>query len=122
MGAHEIPDEVRSELTGYLHLKLMATKEHKEVLEELPTVFRARIFRIVHRPIITKSYLLQGVSDALIDTLSVELKHELYMPARTPAFVLHLATTSLTPTFPSQFPIQFTLAGHGGGRAVPRRP
>lgn len=80
MHAHEIPLEVRGELTGYLHLKLMATKEHKEVLQELPSVFRARIFRLVYRPIILKSYLLVGASDAMIDTLACELQHELYMP------------------------------------------
>ena len=56
------------------------TEEHREVLEEFPPVFRARLFRHLYRPVIQQSYLLSGATDAFIDTLACELAIELFMP------------------------------------------
>ena len=65
---------------NYMMLKFEAREEHREVLEEFPPVFRARLFRHLYRPVIHRGYLLKGVSEAFIDMLACNLEVELFMP------------------------------------------
>ena len=50
------------------------------MLDQIPPVFRARIFRLMYRHVIERPYLLEGVSDGFIDSLACELSIDLFMP------------------------------------------
>ena len=54
------PQSICGDLKSYMLLKFNAREEHREVLEEFPPVFRARLFRHLYRPVIQQSYLLSG--------------------------------------------------------------
>lgn len=80
MDAHGLAEDVRRDLRSYMLLKFNAREEHEEIIVGFPPVFRARLFRYMYRPVIQQAYLLEGVSEAFIDTLACELLIEIFMP------------------------------------------
>lgn len=83
LDAHQLPEEICDELRLFLKLKFQRRREHAEVVEAFPPLFRARLFRIMYRPVIEKSYLLKGATDTFVDLLSCELIVHLFQTVRS---------------------------------------
>ena len=80
---NRLPEDLRSELHDFLLLKFNAREEHREIVDEFPPVFRARLFRYMYRPLVEQSYLLQNAGPTFIDLLATELHMEVFLPGVT---------------------------------------
>lgn len=58
MHSHELPADMVNELSTFVNLQFNTKEEHAEIVSAFPPVFRARIFRILYKPIIEQSYLV----------------------------------------------------------------
>lgn len=70
---HQLPRELGDELRVFAMLRYEAREEHLEMIERFPPIVRARILRLLYRPVISHCYVLAGVTDAFIESLSGEL-------------------------------------------------
>lgn len=82
LDAHALPDDVADELRLFLKLRFERRNEHADVVEAFPPLFRARLFRIMYRPVIERSFLLRGATDTFLDLLSCELVVHLFQTVR----------------------------------------
>lgn len=80
MDLNFLPVDIRESMRSYMLLKFSASKEHREILEEFPGVFKNRIQRILYRPVLEASLFGEIVSDGFIDHLSNIVKQEVLMP------------------------------------------
>ena len=81
MDLHRLPDSMRDSLRSYMILKFNVEKEHREILEEFPMVFKSRVHRFLFRPTIDASFFANVASEAFVDALSCVLNLELLMPS-----------------------------------------
>lgn len=82
LDAHALPDDIANELKLFLKLKFQRRNEHAEVAEAFPPLFRARLFRLMYRPVVEKSFLLRDATDTFLDLLSCELVVHLFQTVR----------------------------------------
>ena len=67
MRLNYLPDDIRETMRSYMQLKFSAAAENRDVLNELPEVFRNRIHRLLYRPVLESSLLGEVTSDGFID-------------------------------------------------------
>lgn len=77
LDSHELPEDMCNDLRVFTRLKFDSRDEHVEILETFPPILRAKLFRVMYRPIIESAYILDQVPDTFVDVLSCALQVEM---------------------------------------------
>eukprot|EP01038_Epipyxis_sp_PR26KG_P016525 gene16525-22557_t len=75
-----LPEEIKDSMRSYLILQFNIKKEHREVMNEFPSVFQSKVNRFLFKPSIDASFFSEIGSDAFIDSLACALTLEILMP------------------------------------------